>query len=151
MSAFNHFADTSSGGGHLQRAEQEEVCSDGDLGAPSPAPGVGTGALVQSREKRWHTHFPELRVTPALATHSSLSGDMTHPSLTQLADAPDSTEHPGFQRKEGPTRLTRSTASTGAHKEVALSALPQHPHMRSHRGTSSPSAVAGGQASSGIG
>lgn len=79
MSAFNRFADTSSGAAHLQRAEQEEVCSDGDLGVPSPAPGVVTDALVQSREKRWHVRFPELRVTPPLASHGSLSGDTSTP------------------------------------------------------------------------
>lgn len=79
MSVFNHFADTSSGGGHLQCAEQEEICSDGDLGAPSPVPGVGTGALVQSKENRWYKRLPALRVTPDLAARRSISRDASTP------------------------------------------------------------------------
>lgn len=99
MSGFNHFADTRTGGGHMQCADQE-ICSNGDLWAPSPVPRVGTGASVQSREKRRYMLFPEPRVTmPWQRVASSLG---THSPLTQLADAPDSTEHPGFQRKEVP-------------------------------------------------
>lgn len=53
-----------------------------------------------------------------------------HPPLTQLADASDSTKHPSFQRKEGPTRLTRSTTRTGAHRELAGSCLAAPTHAQ---------------------
>lgn len=49
--------------------------SSGDLWVPSPAPGAGMGAGVHT----WQRHFPELRVTPALAASSSLSEDTSTP------------------------------------------------------------------------
>lgn len=68
----------------------------------------------------------DLRVgTGALVHHPSL-GTLQPPEDTSTpcaaADAP--LFHPGFQRKEGPTRLTQNVTSAGAQGELGLSAWP---------------------------
>lgn len=93
--------------------------------------------------------FPRAKSDPCLGSPQLPLWGHVHP-LPIWQVPPDFTEHPSFQRKEGPIRLTGSMASAGAHGELDLSALPLHSCVLSHGDTSSDSAITWGQASSSI-